>query len=99
METERGKIADRSQFAPLVRAAERLRGIFDDQQAMARGDVHDHIHFARHAGVMHRNNRLGPRGYRRFDQPFVNIQCVRANIDEDRRPPRNTTAFAVDTKV
>jgi hypothetical protein len=47
---------------------------------MARGDVHDGIHLASHACVMHRDNRLRARRDRGFELRFIQIKGIRPNI-------------------
>ena len=77
----------------------RLRGILDDEQVVAAGDVHDRVHLANDARVMHRHDRARTRGDRRLDQTLVDVERVRRTSTNTGTAPRNTKAFAVDTKV
>ena len=52
---------------------------------MAPGDRHDLVHFATNAGIMNRENGSRARRYRRFDEALVDVQRVRADVDEHRR--------------
>ena len=42
------------------------------------------VHLARHAGVVHDDDRLGARRDRRFDLPLVEVERVGADVDEHR---------------
>ena len=84
VKTETAEIADRAERAVLVTGHDALRGVFDDLQTMTPGDGRDRIHFAGDAGVMHRNDRAGPRRDRVLDQPFIEIERVLPDIDEHR---------------
>ena len=51
---------------------------------MSRGDLEDRIHRTRDAGVMHRDDRTGPWRDRGLDLALIQVQRVRADVDEHR---------------
>jgi hypothetical protein len=84
VKAETAEIADRAERPVLVAGHDSLRRVFDDPQVVTPGDGRDRIHFAGDAGVMHRNDRAGPRRDRILDQPFIEIERVLPDIDEHR---------------
>ena len=63
---------------------------FDDGDSVARGDGADGIHFAGHARIVHRHDRLSPRCNQRFEPGLIQVHRVGAYISEhDSRPPQH----------
>jgi len=87
VEAERAEIPNRAERFPLVCGHDALRRVLNHGQTMPVRDLQNGIHFATHPGVVNRYDRAGSRRYRGFDQAFVDVQRIRADIDEDR----NTT--------
>ena len=76
--------AEAPQRTPAVAGEESLRRILDHQQPVTAGNVEDRIHLAADAGVMHRHDRPGARRDRRFDQRFVEVGGIGADVDKYR---------------
>src|SRR5690606_4377442 len=71
-------------LAALVRGAEALRGVFDDGNAVARGDGIHFVHVAHLAVQRHRHDGLGARRDLGFDQRGIDITGVGLDVDEYR---------------
>ena len=84
MERQSAHVPDAAQRLPLVGGHDALRRILDHQQFMATRDLHDGIHLATDARVMHGNDRPGTRRDGLFDPGLVNIQRIGSNIHENR---------------
>ena len=61
-----------------------LRGIFDDGDVMAAADIENGVHLASNTRIVHRHDRLGSVGDRRFDQRLIDVKCVLPDVNEDR---------------
>lgn len=86
MERVAAQISNRSQRTPFVGSHHPLGRVFDHQQVMVAGDRHDRVHLASHTGVVDRHDRLGAGGDRRLNQPFIDVEGVFADVNEDRHP-------------
>ena len=84
MEAIGGHVPDGSQRPTVVGSVHRLRRIFDHEQAVPRGDLHNAVHFAAYPGVMHRKDSLGAGRDRFFNQLFVDVHRVRSDVDKHR---------------
>jgi hypothetical protein len=84
VKTVRSEVTDRAKRPAVVCRVDALRGVLYDYQLVFLGDCHRSIHVTRNSGIVHDENGSGVRVYSLFDQPFVDIQSVRTNIDEDR---------------
>lgn len=78
------QVSDRSEVFSLVCGAHTLGGVFHDQQIVAFGDVHDHIHVATNAGVMNRDDHLRFRRNGLLNELFIDVHGIGTNIDEHR---------------
>jgi hypothetical protein len=87
VEAEGGHVSDAPQRPVPEGGAQRLGGVLDHQQAVARGDRHDRVHLAGHAGVVHDADRPGAGRDRRLDQGLVEVERVRADVHEDGDGP------------
>ncbi|MNI32681.1 hypothetical protein D3C73_866020 [compost metagenome] len=72
-----------SQRAAFVGRHHALSGIFHHEQVVLSRQCHNGVHFAGNARVMHRYDSAGFVGDRRFNQRFVNVHGIRADIDKD----------------
>src|SRR5262245_10032507 len=79
---------NRPQRATSISGVNGLSGVFNDQQSMSLGDLHDPIHFTTDASVMIWNDRSRSRRNSCFDLLFVDIHRVGSNIDEHRFGPQ-----------
>lgn len=52
-------------------------------QVVVRGDLHDRVHLAGHAGIVNGDDGLGSRGDGVYDASFINVERVGPNIDKD----------------
>jgi len=86
MERIAAKISNGTQRAPFVGGHHPLGCVFDHHQVMVAGDRHYRVHLACHTGVVDRHDRLGAGCDRCFDQPFVDVEGVFADVHEDRHP-------------
>lgn len=77
------EVADGSECAAVVPRVNALGSIFDDFELVSAGDGHDAIHFAGDAGVVHDADHTSAGGDGIFDERFVDIECIRSNINED----------------
>lgn len=77
-------VADRTDRAPAVLRAMRLRAVFNDVQPMFLSLGHDAIHLARPAGQMNGDDGLGARRQHRCNGFRRNILCVAVHISKDR---------------
>ena len=59
-----------------------MGGILDRECAVSGGDVHDGVHLTSDARVVHGDNRFRTRRDRVLDQRLVEVQGVRADLDE-----------------
>jgi hypothetical protein len=76
-------VADAPQRTAFVLGENGLSGILHHRNAMPVGDVHDGVHLAGDTGVVDHANGLGLCGDGRFNQPFVDIERVFPDINED----------------
>lgn len=79
--------ADGPEGGALVRAHDALRRVLDDQEPVTAGDVHDHVHLARDAGIVDRHYHARAVGYGRLDLGLVDVHGVGADVDEDEPRP------------
>jgi hypothetical protein len=68
-----------------VLGAVRLRGIFDDDEAMTARDRQDRIHVSHRSMEMDRHDRLGARRDRALDPRRIHGPAIGIDIDKDRR--------------
>ena len=83
MKAKATDVTNRPQRPTFVSRHNALGRIFHHKQVMFGRQRHNSIHFAGHARVMHRHNRAGFVGDRRFNQRFVNVHGIRADINKD----------------
>ena len=81
------EVADRAERPPLVRRHDALRGILDDEQMVAARDVHDRVHLAGHASVMHGHDDARALRDGRLDEALVDVHRVGAHVNEDESRP------------
>ena len=90
METVGRQVPNASKRPTFVRGHHSLCGIFDHEKFVPSCNFHDLVHLAGNAGVMNRNNSLGLRCDSCFNQLFIQIKRVRANIHKhDFCPPQH----------
>src|SRR5262249_50684148 len=78
-------------------APDRAGGILDDPEAVASSQYHNRVHLARHAELMHAENRPGAARDRRLDGRRIHVERRRLDVDEhggrtavpDGVPPRD----------
>ena len=63
-----------------------LSSVFDNLEVVAPSNRHDAIHLAGHTCVMHHADGFGSGSNRGLDQRFIDIQRIRADINEDWAP-------------
>ena len=86
VEAKTGHIAQRAGRPAMVgRQHRRLRRILDKQKLMRSRDFPERIHFGANPGVVHDKNRFGAQRNCGFDELLIEIECIAANVDEDRR--------------
>jgi hypothetical protein len=83
MEAESTQMTDSAERSTPITRQHALCRVLDDQQPVPVGDCHDGVHIATHAGVMHRYNGTSARRDGGFDLLLIEVQRVRADIDED----------------
>ena len=85
MKAEAAEIADRAERrGPFSRAMMPCAASSTIARPWRRAIASDRVHFAGHAGVVHRHDRPGARRDRGLDQPFVEIERVLPDVDEHR---------------
>ena len=87
VETEAAGESPRTTLAAVVRRAQRLGRVLDDDQLVFGRDGHQRLHVAQAAVQVHRNHRPGAGGYRGFHQAHVHV-VVGSDIDEHRSGAR-----------
>ena len=85
MEGQAAEIADRAEHAAVPGRADRLGGVLDDHEAVPARDVHDGVHIAGYAGIMHDDDRAGFVRDGFFDPVLVDVHRIRADIRKDER--------------
>ena len=73
MEAVAAKIANAAESLSFVGGHDTLCGIFDYQQIVAFGNIHNGVHLAGNAGIMYRNDGSGLVSDGIFNQSFVNV--------------------------
>ena len=58
--------------------------VLDHQEVLFAGERHDRVHLAAHAGVVDRDDGFGFVGDGGFNQGFVEIEGIEADVDEHR---------------
>jgi len=84
VEAQRAQRAERPQRLAAIGREDSLRGVLDHGEAVALRDRHDRVHLAAHARVVDDADRLRARSDRGFDQRFVDVERVPADVDEHR---------------
>ena len=91
IEAGAGDLAERAALPAAERAADRLRGVLDDQQVLARGDLLDRRIVGRQAEQVDRDDRLRREAAfaldhldRRLEAGDVDVVGVGIDVDEDR---------------
>ena len=84
MERVAAEITNRTQRTALVSAHHALRRVLHHHQAVAAGNIHDGVHLAGHAGIMHRHDDLGAVCDGGFNLALVNVHGVGTNIHKHK---------------
>ena len=80
-----GRVAERAELAPVVRAVDRLAGVLHPGQAVALGDLHQRGHLGRVAEDVDDQDRLGAGRDGRLDRRRVHVERERVDLGEHRR--------------
>ena len=95
MKTLRRQRSKGTQFAAAIGAEQAVRIVFHNGDLMGARNSHDDVHLTSHAGIMNWNDRLRAPADGSFDQPLVEIQGVRPDVDEYR--PRASQHKRIDS--
>ena len=93
VEAEGGEIGGRADAPRSGGRAERVRGVVDDRQAVARGDAAEADQRRRTSGEVHRQERRGARRHRGLGRGRIEVQRGEVDVGQHRR------AAGVDDRV
>jgi len=77
-----GEGSEGSETLSAVRPAKPMRIVLDQADPVAFGDAVEGVHVAADARVVHHDDRLAPSRDGGFDKPLVEVEGVRAAVDE-----------------
>jgi hypothetical protein len=80
-------VADPSERPVAVTAPERVCGVLDDHETVSLGDLHDRLHLAADAAVVHDEDRPGAWGDRALDEGLVHVEGIGADVHEHGHGP------------
>ena len=78
------EVADGAEGPAFICAHHALRSVLDDHEPVTARDVHDGVHLAGYAGVVHAADDLGPVGYGRLNPLLVDVHGVRSDVGENK---------------